>query len=683
MQSSPSRRRRPLPRGLALSLCLTLSGPLVIAILHGLWLVGPVAAEPSSTGLAVREIRETLDAAEKLLAEGRPGKAAAGVAEAARGIERLTQQGPLPTGLRSLWERCRSLRNQIELEGADVSGIELPPLKSAAKGSPSQPPAMAPAMAKDAAARPAGAGDAGPSAPKPVAGKPAAKPALTFTGQVAPILSRHCGGCHIAGRKGGFQMTSYAGLMKTGMVQPGAGEASRLVEVILSGDMPRGGGKVSSDDVGVLRRWIDAGAPFDGPDPLQPLDAMARQSTAAAATMAPTQPIVAVALKPGEVSFAADVAPVLLEHCTGCHDAAQPESNLSMVTLERLLRGGRGGAAIVSGKGADSLLVKKLKGAGIEGQRMPLGKTPLPDDVIATIQKWIDQGARLDLLTAKSELETVAAAGRSLKLQHAELKRVRFAAGKALWSRAIPDEQPTVVERGDLLVIGNLSAARMEEMAEAAAAVDQRLREELVGGDAPLIKGGMVAYAFAKGYDLSSFWETALSDERPKGMTATAGVLGDVVYAALVPPAVEPSAAGKGSAAADARAVLAEQFATAAFLGRAAPAWFARGAGRAVAMRQEPKSGSVQAWRRDLPAALARSSSAADFFAGHGDRVAATAVAGGFVGSIMQNTGRLEAVVKQLDAGVSFEQAFAAAFHGQPQPLFESWAAQAGRSPRR
>ena len=153
------------------------------------------------------------------------------------------------------------------------------------------------ALLRAVAATPSAAASTGkPAAP----GRPVAKPAEGFTAQVAPILARHCGSCHIAGRKGGFQMTSYAGLMKTGMVQPGAGEASRLVETILSGDMPRGGGKVSPDEVGVLIRWINAGAAFDGPDPTVPLDGLARASTAA--TQAPPPAAVqAVKLKNGAI----------------------------------------------------------------------------------------------------------------------------------------------------------------------------------------------------------------------------------------------------------------------------------------------------------------------------------------------------------------------------------------------
>ena len=101
---------------------------------------------------------------------------------------------------------------------------------------------------------------------------------------------------------------------------------------------------------------------------------------------------------------------------------------------------------------------------------MPLGKPPLADDVIALIQKWIDQGATLDLLTPKTDLETLTAAGRSQKLSHDDLKKVRFQTAGSLWTRAIPDEKPVVIDRGDVLVVANLSAAKSEELADTAEA---------------------------------------------------------------------------------------------------------------------------------------------------------------------------------------------------------------------
>jgi len=667
------------------AMCLLVLWNVVVA-------VGPASAEPaaaeasgkeaSDKEISVKKVKELLDTAHTLLEEGKPGKAATRVAEASKAIEQIAAGGTTPAGLRILWERCRSLRNDLDLEGVDVSDISQAPLRPSAAKPAGKSTGMPPVASRSTAA-------ANPAAKPPATTKPAAaaKPALTFTASVAPILSRHCGGCHIAGRKGGFQMVSHAGLMKTGMVQPGMGEASRLVEVILSGDMPRGGGKVSPEDLGVLMKWIDAGAPFDGPDPTAPIDVMARQAAAGPAPV-PPRSIVAVKLKPGEVSFAADIAPILLEQCAGCHDAVQPEGNLSMVTLERLLRGGRGGAAIVPGQGIDSLLVKKIKGSGIEGQRMPLGKQPLSAEVIATIQKWIDQGAKLDLLTPKTDLETVAAAGRSQQFSHDDLRKVRFQAGRGLWARAIPDETPVFSEQSDMLVVSNLSATRMVELTETAEAVERRLQEQMLGEKAaanktPLVKGGIVVYGFAKSYDLSSFWQTVFSDDRPKGVTAGAGASGDVVFAAVI-----PAAADTPEAAADARVVLTEQMAAATLLGRGVPAWFARGAGRALAMKAEPKSSLVQTWRRELPAAVHSCGSPADFFAGHGDPVAAAVVGGGFVSVIMPNASRLEILVQHLDEGMPFDQAFTTAFRSPPQTLFESWVAQAarpaaGKSPRR
>jgi hypothetical protein len=368
-----------------------------------------------------------------------------------------------------------------------------------------------------------------------------------------------------------------------------------------------------------------------------------------------------------------------------------------MITFDRLLRGGRGGSPVAAGKGADSLLVKKLKGAGIEGQRMPLGKPPLTADVIARIEKWIDEGARLDLLTPQAELETLAAVGRAEKLTHDDLREVRFRAGRSLWTRAIPDEKATVLERGDVLVVGNLSAARMEQLAEAAEAVDRRLREEVMGDRRPLLKGGIVAFGFAQGYDLSGFWQTVFSDDRPKGLTAVAGISGDVVYAAFTPPGGNAGAAkqssdgrssggkasgGKGDGA-DIRAVLTEQMTAVALLGRGVPAWFAKGAGRAVAMKAEPKADVVEAWRRELAAAVQRGGSPADFFAGHGDPAASAVLGGGFVGAIMPSAGKLAMLVERLDDGVPFDQAFVAVFRSPPQPLFEAWMAQAARGPKR
>jgi len=512
-----------------------------------------------------------------------------------------------------------------------------------------------------------------------LAPSPAVAQNVSFSRQVAPLLVRHCGGCHVAGRKGGFQMQSYAALMGSGMVQKGAGQASRLVEVIETGDMPRGGGKVSRDDLATLIRWIDAGAVSDAADPAAPLDGVSRPAPAAAAAMpaagstaGKTRP-----LRPGDVSFSVDVAPVLLEHCGSCHGGDNPGGRLQMQSLGNLLRGGRAGSPVVAGSSATSLLVKKLRGTDIEGQRMPRGRPPLPDDVTAKIAKWIDQGATIDILGPAARLEMVAAQGRAGSLSDEDLREVRRRAAPGPWRRAIPDEDPVVVVRKRVVLVGNLPAARMDELADLADRLEERVRGELMAGQQPLLKGGIALYLFRHGYDLSAFWQHVVGGERPKGVSGHAGVAGDVVYAALLMP-------DSASDATSLEPLLAEQIAAAALAGRSPPAWFVQGAARLVASRVAPKASVVQEWRRDAAEAAREVGSAADFFAGHADPAACATAAAGFVASLATPAVRLKQLVAAIDDGLTIDEAIAKLYRGSPQQAYEAWLArQPATKPRR
>ena len=223
------------------------------------------AADPAA---AAKTIREQLDLATKELDAGHADEAVAAFTQALAGLTDMAASPRKPAALKPLADKAAGVRRRFERAGVAVPGAANPP-----------PQATAP----------------GQRAPQ-VGGA-----AVSFSRQVAPILVRSCGGCHVAGKKGDFQMASYQGLMQSGMVQRGAGQASRLVEVILTGDMPRGGGKVSAADVDVLVRWIDAGAACDAPDPAAPLDAVARGGAAAPPPdrAAPATATVAE-LRPGE-----------------------------------------------------------------------------------------------------------------------------------------------------------------------------------------------------------------------------------------------------------------------------------------------------------------------------------------------------------------------------------------------
>lgn len=616
------------------------------------------------------EIRSTLDEARGLLDAGKPAKARGKLTAAVQQLESLFELDRVPSGTRPLADACKALKDDLELEGVDVSGIEIPVAKSAAaRKSGGDAPAMKPANPAEAAAflgpRPAAAG--GPQA-------------VSFVKQVAPILVARCGGCHVTGKKGGFQMASYEGLMKTGAVQRGVGDASRLIEVIESGDMPRGGGKVPPDELATLKRWIDAGAACDAADPATEIAALAGAAGGAAAPRAASIPTGPVELKPGDVSFAFDIAPVLLKNCAGCHGGEDPAENLRMTAFENLLRGGDSGPPILPGRGAESLLIRKIKGKEIEGQRMPISKPPLSAEVIALFEKWVDQGARLDLLTPKDPLENIAAAGRARSLSHEDLMKVRFEASDKLWRRAIPDDEPVKESRGAVLVIGNLKQSQIEPLAEAAEMAMQKSQQLLTSDDRPLLKGGAVVYVFAKPYDYSGFWQMVLRNDRPKGLLGNAGISGDVAYAAIVMPAAD-TAADAEDLAADLTAAAAEQITAAAFLVRGAPDWFASGAGRVVAMKVAAKAPCVKQWRLEAGEQLQQLGSAADYFGGQAGPVATAAIGGGFVGAVARPETKLRAVIEAIDAGATFDKAFSDVFKAAPQPLFEAWAANEARKP--
>lgn len=95
------------------------------------------------------------------------------------------------------------------------------------------------------------------------------------------------------------------------------------------------------------------------------------------------------------VVFDKHVFPILAEKCMTCHDAAGglAESGLDLTTVAALQKGGKKGSALVSGKGADSLIIKFASRAA-KPYMPPKGETPLSSQELSTIKLWIDQGAK-------------------------------------------------------------------------------------------------------------------------------------------------------------------------------------------------------------------------------------------------------------------------------------------------
>ncbi|NNM28950.1 MAG: hypothetical protein HKO57_05475 [Akkermansiaceae bacterium] len=105
--------------------------------------------------------------------------------------------------------------------------------------------------------------------------------AVDFTRHVRPILEGRCLYCHDREeRSGGFVLVTREEALKPGprgpRIVPGNAAASPLLVFISTGNhamsMPAVGMKVPDAEVDILRRWIDAGAPWPAGEPLRARD---------------------------------------------------------------------------------------------------------------------------------------------------------------------------------------------------------------------------------------------------------------------------------------------------------------------------------------------------------------------------------------------------------------------------
>lgn len=96
------------------------------------------------------------------------------------------------------------------------------------------------------------------------------------------------------------------------------------------------------------------------------------------------------------VSFLKDVAPILVQNCIACHNTKKSESKYIMTNFAQLAKGGQQGEGVTLEPGDPdaSYFVELIRHDA--NPRMPWKQDPLPLDKIATIEKWVKQGAKYD-----------------------------------------------------------------------------------------------------------------------------------------------------------------------------------------------------------------------------------------------------------------------------------------------
>ena len=99
------------------------------------------------------------------------------------------------------------------------------------------------------------------------------------------------------------------------------------------------------------------------------------------------------------LTFERDIRPIFREYCFDCHGAVEEmKGKLDLRLVRSMQKGGESGPAIVTGKPGESYLIERVRSG-----EMPPGEKHLPDDNIATIERWITAGAK----TARPEPESI------------------------------------------------------------------------------------------------------------------------------------------------------------------------------------------------------------------------------------------------------------------------------------
>ncbi|MCH2180572.1 MAG: hypothetical protein MK108_01075 [Mariniblastus sp.] len=492
--------------------------------------------------------------------------------------------------------------------------------------------------------------------------------AISFVESVAPILVNHCGRCHVRGNRGDFSAASYNALMQSTHVAVGLADESRLIEVIVDGDMPPNG-NVPAEDLDTLKKWIAQGAKFDGDMPNQNIAALDGNEPEM------DQPRLQVTQSTGKetVSFGLHVAPVLIENCGACHiDTNNPRGDFNMASFQQFLRGGDSGNPFVPGKSAESNLIKRLR--GIDSEVMPpSGK--LDDKVIAQIAKWIDEGGKFDGGdNPQLEMAIVAATARAGAQSHEELTAERNELARKNWKLIMSDVSGTETATDNFRVVGAVPNDRLDEFGKMAEKMAPKLRNAFkTKSEGPFIKGNTTIYLFERRYDFNELGVMLNGRDLPMGLKGYWDFNTIDAYASLL--------TSRNKEPEESQAILAQQLG-AIYVNNLAPdvpRWFADGAGYWAAAKVFPRDDLVSKWDEQAKSVYATMEKPGDFATGQLPEHDAALVGYLFLTNLRSDAGRFAKLFKFLDSNYSFERAFTEALGQPPAEYFSGAGARQNR----
>ena len=192
-------------------------------------------------------------------------------------------------------------------------------------------------------------------------GTPALAGEVCFATQIKPIFNANCAmsGWHDAiTKEEGYDFSSYSKIVSKGITAKNAAN-SKIYKVITDNSKdrmpPAPRNKLTTNEIGLIAQWINEGA---------------KNTTCQSTSTGGLE----------NVTFAASIKPIMDANCVGCHGRGLTSGNVNLESYAAV--------KIVANNG--KLYGTITYSAGYKG--MPQGGR-LTDCEIATIKKWIDNGA--------------------------------------------------------------------------------------------------------------------------------------------------------------------------------------------------------------------------------------------------------------------------------------------------
>ena len=372
-----------------------------------------------------------------------------------------------------------------------------------------------------------------------------------------------------------------------------------------------------------------------------------------------------------EVLFARDIGATLLSQCIECHGERNPRAELSMNTFNRLARGGESGPVLAPGQSDESLLIQKLRGTA--GERMPLDRTPLSNEVIAKIAKWIDLGAKYDGSDPAASLEEAVALATARGSTHDDLSRSRAELAAKNWRLILPDVPPNQESTSNVLLVGSVSPEVLADVGRLADEQATRLRKAFkLAADEPLVKGRLTLYVFDKRYDYGEVGTMLESREIPSAWRGHWRFTGADAYGCVL-------LSGERAQSGVVAQVMAGAYV--ASLGKI-PRWFADGSGRALAARLDAKDARVKLWDDQVPRILGSTEKPEGFLTASLPAEDNDILSYSYAKYLMSASARYSALIAALQQGAAFEQAFTKNFGATPSQVVAQWLPKAGKRGR-